>query len=145
MTQSAVTIGELSRRSGCNVPTIRYYEEIGLLPLAARRPGGHRIYGDPDLRRLQFIRRCRDFGFSIEEVRTLLTLSAAVDRNCDEARDVAQRHLDDVRKKLTELQALERSLSAFVENCAALCAGGPARECVLFEDLSGNPPGTCCP
>jgi DNA-binding transcriptional MerR regulator len=137
-----MTIGALATATSCNVPTIRYYEEIGLLPKASRR-GGQRVYGDSDLRRLTFIRRCRDFGFGIEQVRELLALSASSDRDCTAARELAAQHLDDVRGKLKELRGLERSLKSFVEACDAQCAGGPADACVILEDLAA-PTSSCC-
>src|SRR5437763_2801310 len=114
---NALPIGTLAQRTGCNVPTIRYYEEIGLLPPAARKVSGHRVYSDADLRRLLFIRRCRDFGFPIEQVRALVALTDEGSKNCMDARDLAQAHLDVVREKLREMQALERSLAQFVTNC----------------------------
>jgi DNA-binding transcriptional MerR regulator len=140
---SALTIGALAAQTDCNVPTIRYYEEIGLLPKAGRRPGGHRVYGDTDLRRLTFIRRCRDFQFSIEKIRELVDLIENPERDCNEAKDLAEEHLAVVRKKLRELRALERSLSQFAESCAATCAGGPVRDCVIMDDLSAAR-GKCC-
>src|SRR4051812_35809716 len=111
------TIGSLAQGTGCTSPTIRYYEGIGLLPKATRRPNGQRTYTDEDFRRLTFIRRCRDFGFSIEQVRRLVELTTSPERDCVEARDVAQLHLDEVRGKLEELRALERSLVDFVATC----------------------------
>lgn len=131
-----MSIGALAERTGCNVPTIRYYEEVGLLPRADRRPGGHRIYGGADLRRLTFIRRCRDFGFPVEQVRTLVLLAENPKRDCVEARDLAQTNLDAVREKMAELQALERSLAHFVDRCTSACVGGPAPECLILEDLA---------
>jgi DNA-binding transcriptional MerR regulator len=141
-----LTIGRLAELTQSNVPTIRYYEEIGLLPKAARRLGGHRTYGETDLQRMTFIRRCRDFGFPIEQVRTLVALTERPDRDCVEARDVAQQHLDIVREKLRELRALEKSLRNLVTACDAQCAGGSAADCVILEDLSriGETAGTCC-
>lgn len=106
----ALTIGGLARRSGTNPPTIRYYEQIGLLKAPDRREGGHRVYGSDDLRRLTFIRRCREFGFPIEQVRSLVDLIENADRSCHEARNLAQENLTAVRQKLKELKALERSL-----------------------------------
>jgi DNA-binding transcriptional MerR regulator len=140
MCAEGLTIGALAEKTGCNVPTIRYYEEIGLVPKASRRPGGHRFYGEADLRRLTFIRRCRDFGFSVEQVRTLVTLTDDPNRNCYEARDLAQVHLDQVRQKLAELRALESSLEAFVDTCTMGCSGGPGTQCAILEDL-GEPSG----
>lgn len=142
LVSNGMAIGTLAAEAGCTVPTVRYYEEIALLPKANRRGGGHRVYGDADLRRLTFIRRCRDFGFSIEQIRELVTLSP--DRDCAAARDLVQVHLDEVRRKLKELRALERSLKNFVDECNNQCAGGPARTCAILEDLAGATQPSCC-
>jgi DNA-binding transcriptional MerR regulator len=129
-------IGDLAGRTGTNAPTIRYYEEIGLLPAAARAAGGQRVYGDGDVSRLAFIRRARDFGFSIGQVKALVALMDDPARSCLEARDLAAGHLASVRAKLQELKALERSLVAFVADCDARCAGGPGSGCVILDDLA---------
>ena len=128
-------IGTLAEWTGTNAPTIRYYEEIGLLrsPDAARRGHGLRR---AELERLTFIRRCRDFGFSIGQVRLLVALVQDPQSSCTHARDLAQEHLAAVRAKLTELKALERSIAAFVASCDASCAGGPGPDCVILDDLS---------
>ena|SRR5438477_6839338 len=139
-----VTIGTLAAETGCTVPTIRYYEAIGLLPHASRRAGGHRIYRDADLQRLSFIRRCRDFGFSIEQVRDFVTLLGSPQRDCIAARDLTKRHLDAIRGKLKQLRALERDLKALVVDCNAQCVGGPAEACVILEDLALPKSGSCC-
>lgn len=145
-TAPGMTIGVLAERTRCSPPTIRYYEEIGLLPRPGRRASGHRTYGGEDLRRLTFIRRCRDFGFPVEQVRALVALTEASERDCAEARDVAQAHLDAVREKLVELQALERTLAGFVDGCNTACAGGPAAQCIILEDLAMTAPErtSCC-
>jgi DNA-binding transcriptional MerR regulator len=132
-------IGALAERTGTNAPTIRYYEEIGLLRSADRQAGGQRVYGDADVKRLTFIRRCREFGFSIDQVRSLVALVQDPQSSCMHARDLAQAHLAAVRAKLTELKALERSIVAFVVSCDASCAGGPGPDCVILEDLSRVP------
>src|SRR5690349_22860348 len=129
-------IGELAKRTGTNAPTIRYYEDIGLIPRANRGEGGQRSYHVSDVRLLTFIRRCRDFGFSIEQVRRLVALMQDRSRDCVEARDVAQAHLDTVRAKLQELRALETSLVSFVKSCDAECCGGPGADCVILQDLA---------
>jgi DNA-binding transcriptional MerR regulator len=129
-------IGALAARTGTNAPTIRYYEEIGLLRQADRRPGGQRAYTDADIKRLTFIRRCREFGFSIDQVRALIALVQDPRSSCMHARDLAQEHLATVRAKLTELRALERSIAAFIAKCDATCAGGPGPDCVVLDDLS---------
>jgi DNA-binding transcriptional MerR regulator len=130
------SIGAASKQTGCSVPTIRYYEEIGLLPAAPRTEGNQRHYDDAAIRRLTFIRRCRDFGFTMAQVQELVGLVDEPDRNCVEVRDIAQVHLESVQRKLIELQALEASLSAFVESCNSACAGGPAVDCTILEDLA---------
>ncbi|GAA4477867.1 MerR family transcriptional regulator [Gluconacetobacter asukensis] len=139
-------IGALAGRTGTNAATIRYYEEIGLLPRPDRREGNQRCYGEDDVRRLTFIRRCRDFGFSIEQVRTLVSLVQDRSRSCMEARDLAQTHLSAVQVKLRELAALEKSLVQFVAACDAECAGGPGPDCCILDDLSGTmkPAAGCC-
>src|SRR6187401_72211 len=93
----AQSIGAASRQTGCSVPTIRYYEEVGLLPAAPRTEGNQRHYDAAAIRRLAFIRRCRDLGFSVEQVRELVGLADQPDRDCVEVRDVAQIHLQRVR------------------------------------------------
>ena len=136
---SAMKIGALGRRTGTNAPTIRYYEEIGLLRSANRQAGGQRVYGDADVKQLTFIRRCREFGFSIDQVRSLVALMQDRSRSCMHARDLAHEHLVAMRTKLAELKALERSIAAFVASCDASCAGGPGPDCVILGDLSKGP------
>lgn len=133
---TTISIGVLAQQTGSTVPTIRYYEEIGLLPVGPRTEAGRRLYGAPAVKRLTFIRRCRDFGFSIEQVRELVGLVDEPDRPCVEVRDIASGHLAEVRKKLAELQALEHSLSAFVVSCDTACAGGSSVDCAILEDLA---------
>ncbi|MCW7538002.1 helix-turn-helix domain-containing protein [Aquabacterium sp. A7-Y] len=125
--EGLVTIGVLAERTGVSVPTIRYYEEIGLIPPAQRRPSGHRIYDAAAQELLAFIRSCRDFSFSIEQVRALVSLSDSAERDCVQARDIAQRHLDEVRNKLTELRELECSLASFVASCTDTCSPAELR------------------
>lgn len=145
----AIRIGALARQAGCTVPTIRYYEEVGLIPPPARRSTGHRVYDPAAVPRLVFIRRCRDLGFTIEQIRAFISLSNTGDRDCTEARDIAQSNLDSVRAKMIDLMTLERSLSSFVQACEATCAGGPVRKCTIFKDLglpsAGQQAGCCGP
>jgi DNA-binding transcriptional MerR regulator len=129
-------IGALAKRTGTNAPTIRYYEEIGLLRSAGRQAGNQRVYSDADVKSVTFIRRCREFGFSIDQVRSLVALLQDPASSCVDARDLAQAHLLTVRAKLAELRALERSIAAFVANCDASCAGGAGPDCVILDDLS---------
>lgn len=136
------SIGALAKAAGVSTPTVRYYEEIGLLPRANRTSGGQRSYDSDDLNRLTFIRQCRDFGFGIDQVRVLLDLSISSDRDCSETRSIAHRHLDEVRAKVAELRQLESRLEGFVQRCDAICAGGPGQDCVIFKDMSTPP--RCC-
>lgn len=129
-------IGDLAKRTGTNAPTIRYYEDIGLIPRARRRDGGQRSYGPADVRLLTFIRQCREFGFSVERVRDLVALMQDRTRDCVAARDIAQTHLDEVRAKLRDLRSLESSLFGFVQSCENRCAGGPGSGCVILQDLA---------
>ena len=135
-TSPAFSIGVLARRTACSVPTIRYYEAIGLLQPGARTEAGRRVYDESAVRRLGFIRRCRDFGFAIEQVRELVGLMDEPDRPCIEVREVAAGHLAHLRGKLAELQALERAMTAFVSSCDGACAGGAALDCNILEDLA---------
>lgn len=139
---TVLTIGQLAKAAGVTTPTIRYYEDIGLLPKAGRSAAGQRIYARSELERLTFIRRCRDFGFSIDQVRVLAGLSISADKDCGQVRDMAHAHLGEVRTKLAELKALEASLDAFARQCDATCAGGPGRDCVVFDNLRAET--GCC-
>ena len=130
-----LSIGTVARRTGLAVSAIRYYEEVGLVPPGGRSEGGHRVYPDAVIDVLTLIRHCRDLGFSIEETRALLLLAGNADRDCQDARDIATSHLAAVRAKITELRQLERTLARFVQDCDQECAGGPAAQCCIFEDL----------
>lgn len=141
MSQPSLTIGTLATHTNTNVPTIRYYEEIGLLPQARRSANGRRYYWDADLKRLTFIKRCRDFGFPIEQVRELVKLFEDGDRACIEVRDLAQMHLNTVRGKLEEMRRLEATLVSFVESCDEACCQGSTKNCAIIEDLSAVEPG----
>ena len=131
--RTGIQIGELSRRTGCNIVTIRYYEQIALLPAPARSAGRYRVYDTADVRRLAFIRRARELGFTLDEVRTLLSLSADDGQDtCANVREVAERHLADVRAKIADLQAMEHVLADAVRRCAA----GEVPGCPIIEALS---------
>jgi len=131
--RTGIQIGELSRRTGCNIVTIRYYEQIALLPAPARSAGRYRVYDTADVRRLAFIRRSRELGFTLDEVRTLLSLSAGDGQDtCANVREVADRHLADVRAKIGDLQAMEHVLADAVRRCAA----GEVPGCPIIDALS---------
>jgi MerR family transcriptional regulator, copper efflux regulator len=126
-----LTIGGLARRTGCSVPTIRYYEQIGLIPVARRGSGGHRIFDATATQRLILIRRYRELGFPVEQVRALVQLSQSSERDCNDTLAIADQHLESVRAKLAELRALERSLVQLAGSCRAQCEGGPASSCSI--------------
>lgn len=136
--ESVFSIGALAEAAGVSPPTIRYYEEIKLIPPARRSAAGHRHYTREDVDRLTFIRRCRDFGFGLEQIRLLSSLSISPDRDCVEVRDIAAEHLAAVRKKVAELRSLERQLQEFVKTCNAICCGGPGRDCVALSELTSR-------
>lgn len=144
-----LTIGALAKRVGFAVSALRYYEEVGLIPQALRRESGHRVYPESVLDVLILIRHCRDLGFSIDETRELVALSTNGERDCVEARAIAQTHLTAVRAKMAELRRLDRSLSSYVRACSAGCAGGPAPNCNILIDLRQSVPAAtdssgCC-
>jgi MerR family mercuric resistance operon transcriptional regulator len=131
---TVIQIGELGRRSGCNVETIRYYERIGLLPVPPRSAGRYRVYDTADVRRLAFVRRARELGFTLDDVRALLALSELDGRGaCAEARDLAAGHLAEVRAKIADLRSMERVLADAVKRCTA----GEQPGCPIIEALSG--------
>lgn len=132
-------IGELSSRSKVPVANIRYYEEIGILPKAARGNGRHRIYDDNDLRRLAFVRGSRELGFSLEQVRTLLHLSEPGNHTCTEARDLSASQLVTVRKRIEELRMMEAELSKHLAACDSMCCRGRAPQCPVLNVANGQP------
>jgi len=134
---AALSIGELSRRTGVNIETIRYYERIKMLPAPPRTASGRRVYGAAETRSLAFIRRSRELGFTLEQVRALLALSADDGKNtCAEVRQLAARHLADVRAKIADLRAMASVLSDAVRRCD----GGELPGCPLIDALSAMPP-----
>ena len=137
--QGMPTIGIAAKRVGCNVETVRYYERIGLLqapPRAARR---RRSYSDDEIRHLQFIRRCRDLGFTLKEIKTLISLSGAATQNCNQVRLLAEAQIDSVRQKIADLTRVEDWLGAMIEQCAApQHVGCPMIE-TLFATVASAP------
>ena len=127
------SIGDLARQTGTKVNTIRFYEQIGLLPPAARTASGRRTYRSSDSRRLSFIRHGRGLGFSVEEIRSLLALSDEPDRDCAQAATIARRHLQDIEKRIARLETLRDALA----DVAASCDGGRAADCRVIEAIAG--------
>lgn len=127
-------IGELSRATGTNIETIRYYERIGLLPAPARTAANYRSYGSSHRARLTFVRHSRELGFTIEEIRSLLDLSDHPARDCGDADRIATRHLEQVEGKIAQLTALRDELTRIVGRCR----GGLAGDCRVIEALGDH-------
>jgi len=124
-------IGQISRLSGVNIETIRYYERVKMLPSPPRTASGRRVYDSTHLRILAFVRRSRELGFSLDQIRTLIRLGGPERASCREVRDIAVHHLDDIRAKLDDLQKLERLLAKTV----ARCSGKTAPDCPVLDIL----------
>lgn len=132
------TIGQLSRSTGVNIETIRYFEKVGLIASPPRTEGGHRVYGDDHMRALGFIRRARELGFTPQEVRGILDLGGPGRACCAEVREIAQHHLEQVRAKIADLAEIERLLASTVEHCSG--DADPACAIIeLIEDTVSEP------
>ncbi|MCK0119218.1 helix-turn-helix domain-containing protein [Loktanella sp. F6476L] len=129
------SIGELSKRTKVKVPTIRYYEEMGLLPEAERTSGNQRRYDQAGLERLSFIRHARDLGFSIEAISSLIELQEHPDRSCKTATDIASSQLEDVRAKIKRLKTLEKELSRISKGCDG---EGVSEDCYVLASLADH-------
>ncbi len=128
-----LAIGDLARQTGTKVNTVRFYEDIGLLPCPMRTASGRRIYNAADVRRLSFIRHGRTLGFSVDEIRSLLALSDQPERDCGEAAAIARQHLCDIEERIARLQTLRSALVGV----AASCDGGRAADCRVIEAIAG--------
>ena len=131
MNERSLRRSDLSQATGCNLETIRYYEGVNLLPAPARTAAGHRVYSGQDVKRLRFIMRARELGFSLDDIRGLLGLGEGALRSCAEVRDRAEVHLTDVRTKIADLQCIEAVLS----HTAAQCTGEDRPDCALLDSL----------
>lgn len=127
-----VTRGRLAKETGTNIETVRYYEKIGLMLPPRRSESGYRLYGEDARRRLRFIQRGRELGFSIEELRGLLSLVDGGNYTCGEVHKLTVAHLQDVREKINDLQKLEKTLA----EVSSKCEGGTVPECPVIEALS---------
>jgi MerR family mercuric resistance operon transcriptional regulator len=123
--------GSLAKETGVNIETIRYYEKIGLMPDPARSSGGHRIYDQSHMKRLSFIRRSRELGFTLQEIRELLELVDGGDYTCAEVRDRTLYHLDDVAMKIRDLRKMQNTLKTM----ASKCDGGLMPDCPIVDAL----------
>lgn len=124
-------IGDLARATDTRVETIRWYEKQGLLPPPPRTAGNYRLYGEPALARLSFIRRARDLGFPLDDVRALLDLAGSRDKDCASVDVLAAGHLADIDRKIADLMALRQELSGLLQSCK----GGTVAECRIIEAL----------
>lgn len=126
-----LTRGQLAAQTDCNIETIRYYEQIGLMLEPRRSQGGHRLYAPEDVKRLTFIRRCRALGFNQEEIRGLLELVDSRDYSCAEVRELTSEHLSEIQDKIKDLRRLERVLKKMI----AECVGRTVPECPIIDAL----------
>ena len=130
----SLTIGKLAKETGCKVQTIRYYEQIGMLPPAMRTAGNQRVYREEDLKRLAFIRHARELGFNLDAIRELLSLSDDPDHSCEDADAIAKSQLIEVEHRIARLQSLKGEL----ENMIQQCKGGKISSCRVVEVLSDH-------
>jgi DNA-binding transcriptional MerR regulator len=130
--QKAIPIGRAAERSGVKVPTIRYYEQIGLLPVPPRTEGNRRQYSEAELRRLAFIRHARELGFDVDAIRTLLELQDNPNQSCETADAIARARLVEVDRRVERLTALRTELERMIESCAC----GRVADCQVIETLA---------
>ena len=133
MGEKSFTRGNLARRAGIGAETIRFYENKGLLSSPERNESGYRIYGEADLLRVNFIKRSKDLGFTLEEIRELLKLQVAPGDSCDEVRTQAEQKIKEIEEKVRDLNRMKRTLNGFVYSCESR---NPTGECPLIESLN---------
>lgn len=126
------TIGNLAKATGTKVETVRFYEKMGLLPQPARTQSNYRIYETVHLERLSFIRRARELGFPLDQVRELLGLADQTDRSCAEVDGIARQHLDEVERKIADLAAMRDELAEVLNRCQH----GTIAQCRIIETLA---------
>jgi MerR family copper efflux transcriptional regulator len=130
-----ITIGAVARRAGVGIDTIRYYERSGLLPEPRRRASGYRDYGSDAVERLRFIRRAKDLGFTLEEIRELLALSTDRERGVKNVRQRAEARLGEVERRIRELQRMKRGLRRLIDACPG---EGALEHCPILRALGGE-------
>ncbi len=134
---NALTIGRVADAAGCKAQTIRYYEQIGLLPAPPRSEGNQRLYDDAAIQRLSFIRHARQLGFPLQAIRDLISLSDRPEQTCEAADAIARQQLADVDRRIRRLQALRHELERMIEQCK----GGRIADCLVIETLGDH--GLC--
>lgn len=135
----ALSIGQLSKETHCKVPTIRYYEQIGLMPAPSRTAGNQRRYGPEHVARLGFIQHCRELGFHQKAIRDLLKLTEHPNQNCEAVTQIARSHLDEVNHRMARLTALKSEL----ERMVGVCSGGQIADCRIIETLADHSHAHC--
>ena len=133
--ENGLSIGRLAALSGVKIETIRYYERIGLLSEASRTSGGRRQFGEDDVRALSFVRRARELGFSLDEIRSLLQLALS-QASCRQFKQVAELRLEEVRARMRDLGKIERALDVTIGRCA----GDDGPHCAILDALEGDRP-----
>ena len=133
--KTALSIGALAKQSGVKVVTIRYYEQIGLMPVCDRTSGNYRTYSQDHLDRLCFVRRCRDLGFSLNKIRNLLRLSSMDESNCADVCQLAEDHLREVEMKIADLNRLASELRSIKSSCNGKL---PMAECRIISALTAS-------
>ena len=134
MNVKSITRAEIAQRSGCNLETVRYYEKTGVMPAPPRSEAGYRQYSEEDVRRLQFVMRGRELGFSLNELKALLGLVDRSAVSCGEVENIARIHLDSVRRKIKDLKRMERVLGQTLKHCS----GEDVPDCPMIDALYGN-------
>ena len=132
---TSMKIGEVADRGGVNLQTIRYYEREGLLPQPPRLPSGYRVYSEPTVRRVRFIKRAQELGFTLAEIRELLSLRIDHDRDRSEVRAIAEAKVADIQEKIRTLSSMKDALMRLTEHCRG---HGPASECPILESLDSD-------
>jgi len=127
-------IGQVSSQTGVNIETIRYYERIGILPAPPRSEGKQRLYDEPMMARLRFIKRSRELGFSLNEIRSLIKLNDDNELTCGDVHALTTDHLKQVQEKIENLRNIEKVLKGMAEQCSR----GDVPDCPIIETLSGN-------
>lgn len=127
-------IGELSQKTGVNIETIRFYEKQSILPIPVRSDSGRRIYDEADVKRLNFIHRCRGLGFSLKEIMSLLSLVDGGNYTCKQIHELTATHAADVKEKIQALQKMESVLEEMIEHCSK----GDVPECPIIDSLFAN-------
>lgn len=132
LSMAFMNIGDASRASGVSIKMVRHYEAIGILPKAARTEGNYRLYGTNEVHTLRFVRRARNLGFSMEQIRELLGLWQSKSRSSVAVKKIARAHVDELKAKIAELEAMVKTLEHLMHHCH----GDHRPECPILEDLS---------